>query len=238
MEIRNEVKERPKKRKEPGDEDEEKKFVRRSLADIQRAKLEKLMSNPDKPIIIPERPKERDFSNAAPTFVRNVMGSSAGAGSGEFHVYRNLRRKEFARLKGIEEKSRREEMDMEYESKLEMNRLEAEEKTAKKREKRQKKKQKIKNKKPKIVPKESSSSEDLGLTESEGEDKLKVDTNPKSDGKSGLTAPEMEGTSKDVNTNKKETNSEADDKSEHDTTGNEETNAKVEEKPLDASPGI
>lgn len=42
---------------------------------------------------------------AVPDFVRNVMGSSAGAGSGEFHVYRHLRRKEYARQKFIQEKS-------------------------------------------------------------------------------------------------------------------------------------
>lgn len=42
---------------------------------------------------------------APPDFVRNVMGSSAGAGSGEFHVYRHLRRKEYARQKFIQEKS-------------------------------------------------------------------------------------------------------------------------------------
>lgn len=40
-----------------------------------------------------------------PEFVRNVMGSSAGAGSGEFHVYRHLRRKEYARQKFIQEKA-------------------------------------------------------------------------------------------------------------------------------------
>lgn len=42
-----------------------------------------------------------------PEFVRNVMGSSAGAGSGEFHVYRHLRRKEYARQKFIQEKGRK-----------------------------------------------------------------------------------------------------------------------------------
>lgn len=58
----------------------------------------------DKPVVIPDPPKLKSLA-AAPDFVRNVMGSSAGAGSGEFHVYRHLRRKEYARQKFIQEKS-------------------------------------------------------------------------------------------------------------------------------------
>ena len=34
-------------------------------------------------------------------------GSSAGAGSGEFHVYRHLRRKEFARQRFIEAQAKK-----------------------------------------------------------------------------------------------------------------------------------
>lgn len=52
---------------------------------------------------MPERPKAKS-TPTVPEFVRNVMGSSAGAGSGEFHVYRHLRRKEYARQKFIQEK--------------------------------------------------------------------------------------------------------------------------------------
>ncbi len=94
-----------------------------------------------------------------------MKGSSAGAGSGEFHVYRHLRRKEYARLRHIETQAKQvyktfdhflfnksivdlqEELDYEYRQRLEENKRKAEEKTAKKRAKRLKKKEKMKTKK-------------------------------------------------------------------------------------------
>ncbi|TMW43137.1 hypothetical protein DOY81_011781 [Sarcophaga bullata] len=133
------------------------KPIIKSALDLQRLKLEKLMKNPEKPVIIPEYRKERDFLQSVPTFVRNVMGSSAGAGSGEFHVYRHLRRKEYARQKIIQSKSLQEQLDEEYRNKLEENRRRAEEKTAKKRAKRQKKKRL--SKKPKGSAPVSNNSE-------------------------------------------------------------------------------
>ncbi|KAH8401881.1 hypothetical protein KR009_008462 [Drosophila setifemur] len=153
--IKNLVKEpenKPKKKKKKDggsgdDSDDQAKpvgpFVK-SATDLQRLKLEKLMKNPDKPVIIPEARRERDFMSSVPTFVRNVMGSSAGAGSGEFHVYRHLRRKEYARQKNIQNQSSREAADDAYQQKLEDNKRNAEDKTAKKRAKRLKKKQRAK----------------------------------------------------------------------------------------------
>lgn len=111
--------------------EEKKPIIIKNATDLQRLKLEKLMKNPvsnilqhniffkihkykfyvpslyvaqDKAVVIPEGPKQKSLP-PPPDFVRNVMGSSAGAGSGEFHVYRHLRRKEYARQKFIQEKS-------------------------------------------------------------------------------------------------------------------------------------
>jgi hypothetical protein len=62
----------------------------------------------EKPVHIPEKKKEKKFPDP-PEFIRNVMGSSAGAGSGEFHIYRHIRRREYARqqyLDSLSEKVR------------------------------------------------------------------------------------------------------------------------------------
>ncbi|KAM7294689.1 PRKR-interacting protein 1 homolog [Ixodes scapularis] len=120
--------------------------VPKTVYDVQRLKLERLMQNPDKPVLIPDRPKGRS-PHDAPEFVRNVMGSSAGAGSGEFHVYRHLRRKEYARQKYIDQKARQDEKDQEFRERVERNKRLAEERTAKKRAKRLKRKAKLKDKK-------------------------------------------------------------------------------------------
>ncbi|XP_035224198.1 PRKR-interacting protein 1 homolog [Stegodyphus dumicola] len=114
---------------------EQKPFVPKTPIDFQKLKLERLMANPDKPVIIPEMPKEKK-GFTVPEFVRNVMGSSAGAGSGEFHVYRHLRRKEYTRQKLLQEKGEKERLDEEYRKKLEENRRKMEERTEKKRKKR------------------------------------------------------------------------------------------------------
>lgn len=140
----------------------------------------------DKPVVIPDFSNKKDKDYQAPSFVRNVMGSSAGAGSGEFHgkillyftlttietfsisVYRHLRRKEFARQKHMKSMSEKERLDAEFQEKLEENQRLAEEKTNKKREKRKKKKanKKNKGKKPKLEEKEEESDE---LSESNDE---------------------------------------------------------------------
>jgi len=133
--------------------------VIKSYTDIQRLKLEKLMANPDKPVRIPSRPVDRDV-NRAPEFNLNVMGSSAGAGSGEFHLYRQMRRKEQSRLKQLAYRKVRDELDAEFKQKLEENEKASAEKTAKKRLKRQKKKGKKKGKVSASVASDNKESEE------------------------------------------------------------------------------
>lgn len=143
---------------------------KRTPTDIQRVKLEKLMKNVDKLAHIPGQRVEKD-PNKAPEFVYNVMGSSAGAGSGEFHVYRQIRRKEMLRQKVLTGRKEKDDLNDAYHQKLAENERLAEEKTAKKRAKRQKKKKKNNSKKQKEEKKEEESEEESEPSESETEEK-------------------------------------------------------------------
>ena len=68
MEIKNEVR----VDKTGPNAKEEKKFVNRSMAEVQRAKLEKLMKNPDKLVLIPTKKKDKDYDQNVPSFVRSI----------------------------------------------------------------------------------------------------------------------------------------------------------------------
>lgn len=121
----------------------------------------------NKEAFIPEKSKEKE-PRAPHEFIRNVWGSSAGAGSGDFHVYRGVRRREYARQKFIDEKAEKTGKDQEYQKKIEQNQKAAEERTAKKRAKRNKKKQKLKAKKSK-PSEETSKKEKNDDSEEEGD---------------------------------------------------------------------
>jgi len=81
-------------------------------------------------------------------------GSTAGAGSGDFHHYRSLRRKELFRLKRMDSQARKQQLDEEWKLLQEERKTKAEQKTSKKRTKRekQKKRKNQKNKKQKVEP--------------------------------------------------------------------------------------
>lgn len=72
----------------------------------QRAQLEKLLKDPSKPVALPAPPKEKTIRPPR-EMMKNVQGSSAGAGSGEFHVYKANRRREYERLKLMDEQAQK-----------------------------------------------------------------------------------------------------------------------------------
>uniref|UniRef100_A0A915ECR0 PRKR-interacting protein 1 n=1 Tax=Ditylenchus dipsaci TaxID=166011 RepID=A0A915ECR0_9BILA len=129
-------------------EDREAEEERRAKTayDLIRLRLNRLEKNIDKPAPVPVRREELKPKSPA-DFIRNVVGSSAAAGSAEFHIFRNNRRKEMNRLEYIEKEAVQKELDEEFETRHEKIREAEEARTAKKRQKRQRRKEKLKNKK-------------------------------------------------------------------------------------------
>ncbi|KAI4739954.1 hypothetical protein E4T50_09578 [Aureobasidium sp. EXF-12298] len=110
----------------------------------QSAHLEALFANPDKPINIPSS-ASKSSSSLPPEIVANVQGSSAGAGSGEFHVYKASRRREYERLRAMDEEKETEDKDAEFVAK----KAEQEKKDAEKTEKNRLKREKARQRKEK-----------------------------------------------------------------------------------------
>ena len=121
---------------------------RRALTPVsqQASQVEALFAKPEQEIKVPSGDALAKKSSLAPPpeIVANVQGSSAGAGSGEFHVYKASRRREYERLKVMDEELAREEADTEFEKKRLEQKTRDEEKTEKNRKKREKQKQKQK----------------------------------------------------------------------------------------------
>ncbi|APA09991.1 hypothetical protein SS1G_05735 [Sclerotinia sclerotiorum 1980 UF-70] len=105
------------------------------------SQIHKLMSAPERKISETAAPVVK-VSGTVPEIVQNVQGSSAGAGSGEFHVYKASRRREYERLKGMDEEVRRETEAEEWEREKREREEKDAEKTRKAREKRERKRQK------------------------------------------------------------------------------------------------
>uniref|UniRef100_A0A8D2ZT87 PRKR-interacting protein 1 n=1 Tax=Scophthalmus maximus TaxID=52904 RepID=A0A8D2ZT87_SCOMX len=146
-------------------------IIAKTPAEEQRLKLERLMRNPDKLAPIPDRPKEWN-PRAPPEFVRDVMGSSAGAGSGEFHVYRHLRRREYQRQDFLDKMAGKFDKDLEYLDKVELNKEAADERTAKRRKKREKlKRKKLLAKKAKLESKNKKEGDAEESSDSSEEEK-------------------------------------------------------------------
>ncbi|KXJ97120.1 hypothetical protein Micbo1qcDRAFT_155889, partial [Microdochium bolleyi] len=107
----------------------------------QSASIDALFAKPDQHIPLPASSSGAALARRAPgipEIVANVQGSSAGAGSGEFHVYKAARRREYERLRAMDEELRREQNDEEFATKREELERRDDDKTRRNREKREK----------------------------------------------------------------------------------------------------
>lgn len=116
---------------------------KRALSPVsaQASQLEALFARPDQEIRVPPSGAGQDPARRLPLppeIVTNVQGSSAGAGSGEFHVYKAARRREYERLRVMDEEVRRESEAREFAEKKSEAERKDDEKTRRNREKREK----------------------------------------------------------------------------------------------------
>lgn len=113
-----------------------------SALDQQRREMERLMANPEKSIKIPgstQGEKEENMSeHQAPDLVPSVRSSTAGAGSGEFHVYKQTKRKNIIRQELEETAVRAKEEAEDFEQRRREAQIRDERKTEKNRQKRRK----------------------------------------------------------------------------------------------------
>lgn len=117
---------------------------RRQLTPVseQANQINVLFKDPSKEVHLAPISKPRTLDSLAPPpeIVANVQGSSAGAGSGEFHVYKASRRREYERLRLMDEESKREKQTEEFEKKRAETQRKDQEKTDRNRRKREKRK--------------------------------------------------------------------------------------------------
>ena len=107
----------------------------------QAAQLDALFANPERDIRLPTGPGAPKTLAAPPEIVANVQGSSAGAGSGEFHVYKASRRREYERLRLMDEEVRKEKEKLDFERDRDEKKARDAEKTRRNKAKRDKAKQ-------------------------------------------------------------------------------------------------
>ncbi|CAK7564220.1 MAG: hypothetical protein SEPTF4163_002107 [Sporothrix epigloea] len=106
---------------------------------VQAAGLDALFAKPDQIIKVPQSADvARVRGSGPPEIISNVQGSSSGAGSGEFHVYKASRRREYARLRQLDEEAAKDRDAQEFEIQKREREMRDDEKTKRNREKREK----------------------------------------------------------------------------------------------------
>ncbi|KAI9811517.1 MAG: hypothetical protein M1826_003157 [Phylliscum demangeonii] len=109
----------------------------------QASQLDALFAQPDKEVTIPLSATKdgggpRRRPGPPPEIVANVQGSSAGAGSGEFHVYKASRRREYERLRLMDEDMKRETEQTAFEVKQTLLKRSDDAKTSRNKNRREK----------------------------------------------------------------------------------------------------
>ncbi|RAK76958.1 PRKRIP1 family protein [Aspergillus fijiensis CBS 313.89] len=107
----------------------------------QASQIETLMRDPTREIHLPTQrpPRTAGSLPPPPEIVANVQGSSAGAGSGEFHVYKASRRREYERIRLMQNEVIQEQEDEAWARKQADTKRRDEERTEKNRRRREKK---------------------------------------------------------------------------------------------------
>merc|ERR1712228_1044872 len=175
-----------------------------TYAEHQKIKLDRLFDKckDGRAVFIPEMPSkipERDVNQVRETQY-NIMGSCAGAGSGEFHSFRKSRRREYARQSILKYREIRDRKNLEWQDKVESQKQAEEAKTAKKRAKRLKEKQKKKMKKNVEAKKDTTSEES---EESDEEEEKTVEEKEKAEEEKEKTPVESQKQAEEAKTAKK-----------------------------------
>lgn len=117
------------------------KKIKNDPISLQRQQLDYLESHADQDHTTTARSRmmmDKSDLPPPPDFVNNVQGSSSGAGSGEFHVYKASRRREYERMALMDAKNQEEKEQLAFKFKREEQQRLDQEKTEKNRLKREK----------------------------------------------------------------------------------------------------